>query len=69
MDEPVLKAFVLCDEISDSASGPDRKDLRGAGLSVIYATGEFPIKQTFWIYVELGGSEAKWHDSVRLDSC
>jgi hypothetical protein len=58
MDEPVLKAFVLCDEISDSASGSGQKDLRGAGLSVIRAYGEFPIKRTFWVYIQIADQKS-----------
>src|SRR5438067_292662 len=53
MTEPTVKAFVLCDEITDSASGPSRKDLHGAGLKVIRAAAPFPIKHTFWAYIEI----------------
>jgi hypothetical protein len=53
MSEPVFKAFVLCDEIADASGGSGQKDLRGAGLSVIHASGSFPVKRTFWVYVEV----------------
>ena len=53
MSEATFKAFVLCDEIADSLGGPSQKDLRGAGLSVIRASGDFPIKRTFWVYIEV----------------
>src|SRR5437868_15509791 len=52
-DEPVPKAFVLCDEITESPGATGQKDLRGAGMSVIKATAEFPIKHTFWVYIEI----------------
>src|SRR5258708_39551064 len=65
MDVPVLQAFVLCDEISDSASRPGQKDLRGAGLSVIHATNGFPIKHTFWVYIEL--VDEKSNGSIGLE--
>ena len=58
MNEPVIKAFVHCDEIADSADGPGRKDLRGAGLSVIQASGTFPCKHTFWVYLEVADQKA-----------
>jgi hypothetical protein len=66
MDEPVLKAFVLCDEISDSASGSGQKDLRGAGLSVIRATGQFPIKRSFWVYIEIATQKPKYRVHLEL---
>src|ERR1051326_4991253 len=53
MSEAVLKAFVLCDEITDSPGGAVRKDLRGAGLAMIPVTTPLPIKRTFWVYLEL----------------
>lgn len=53
MGEPVVKAFVLCDEIADSTRGLGQKDLRGAGLTVTPASGAFPVKRTFWVYIEL----------------
>ena len=53
MDETIVKAFVLCDEVRDSPGSLGRKDLLGAGLTVIRATEPFPIKRTFWAYVEL----------------
>jgi len=31
MNPPIIKAFVLCDEITDSPSGTGQKDIRGAG--------------------------------------
>jgi hypothetical protein len=53
MAETVIKAFVLCDEITNSSSDSGQKDLRGAGLTFIRASGSFPIKHNFWVYVEI----------------
>ncbi|HEV3144112.1 MAG TPA: hypothetical protein VGZ47_09535, partial [Gemmataceae bacterium] len=53
MDETVIKAYVLCDEVADSASGSGQKDLRGAGLVTIRSAGPFPIKRTLWVYIEM----------------
>ena len=53
MDVPVLKAFVLCDEISNAPGGSDQKNIRGAGLAVVRAENEFPIKRSFWVYIEI----------------
>jgi hypothetical protein len=58
MSEPIFRAFVLCDEITDTASGPHQKDLRGAGLEVIRTSGPFPFKRTFWVYIEVAGEKA-----------
>jgi hypothetical protein len=53
MTEPILKAFVLCDEIADSPGGSGQWDLRGAGLAVLRAADSFPVKRSFWVYIEL----------------
>jgi hypothetical protein len=53
MTEPTIKAFVLCDEITESACGTGQKDLQGAGLKVVRAAAAFPIKHSFWVYIEL----------------
>src|SRR5262245_11930836 len=53
MDESILKAFVLCDQIGDTPGGSGQKDLRGAGLTQIRGTIPFPIKRTFWAYAEM----------------
>jgi hypothetical protein len=55
MDDPVIKAFVLCDEITNSAGGTGQKDLRGAGRISFRALDPFPIKRSFWVYIELTG--------------
>jgi hypothetical protein len=53
MSEPIFKAIVLCDEITDSPGGSGQKDLRGAGLTIIRASGSFPFKRNFWVYIEM----------------
>jgi hypothetical protein len=54
MDEPVLKAFVLCDEITKSPGDSKQVDVRGAGLNAFVTSEPFPIKRSFWAYVEIG---------------
>ena len=54
----LVKAFVLCDEISDNPHGTGQKDLKGAGLAVIQASTPFPIKRTFWVYLEIADHQA-----------
>ena len=49
----MVKAFVLCNGITDSPSGQDQKDLQGAGLSGIECTSPFPIKLSFWVFAQL----------------
>jgi len=65
MPEPVLKAFVLCDEIRQQPNSL-QMDLLGAGLSVIRPQSDpsFPCKQTFWAYVLL--SDEKPQGRVKL---
>jgi hypothetical protein len=53
MSLPILKAFVLCDNVSDNAANSDQKDLQGAGLSRIECVEPFPVKLTFWVFVQL----------------
>ena len=48
----MLKAFVVCNNITDNPSNPDQKDLRGAGLSRIDGAAPFPVKLTFWVFVQ-----------------
>jgi hypothetical protein len=53
MNQLIVKAFVLCTEITDTPGSTGQKDLRGAGLSVIHAPNPFPIKHTFWVDLEI----------------
>jgi hypothetical protein len=63
--EPILKAFILCDEIRRQPSR-EQMDLLGAGLSRIrsQSTPPFPSKQTFWVYLLV--SDEKLHGLVKL---
>ncbi len=58
MGEVLVKAFILCDEITESHHGTDQKDLTGAGLAVVPALSPFPLKRTFWVYLELSDLKA-----------
>jgi len=60
----MLKAFVLCNNITDNPSNPDQKDLQGAGLSRIAGVGPFPVKLCFWVFVHL--SDQKEAGEARL---
>src|SRR5262245_20592616 len=60
----MLKAFVLCESITDSSTNKDQKDLLGAGLSRIKCSAPFPVKLTFWVFVQL--SDQKDTGEVRL---
>jgi len=53
MNGAIPKAFILCEAITASAAGPGRKDLGGVGLSLIRAAGPYPIKYSFWVYLEM----------------
>ncbi|HYV34485.1 MAG TPA: hypothetical protein VE988_02200 [Gemmataceae bacterium] len=53
MNQPIIKAFVLCNLITDSPEESNQKDLQGAGLSRIPAGAAFPVKKTFWVYIEI----------------
>ncbi len=60
----MLKAFVLCEEISDHSTNKDQKNLRGAGLSQIEGTDPLPVKLSFWVFAQL--SDQKATGEVRL---
>jgi hypothetical protein len=64
MDLPMLKAFVLCDNITDNPTNRDQKDLQGAGLSRRKCVDPFPVKLSFWIFAQL--SDRKETGEVRL---
>jgi hypothetical protein len=63
-DMLMFKAFVLCNSITDTPSGPGQKDLQGAGLSRIECAGPFPVKVSFWVFVQL--SDQKETGEARL---
>jgi hypothetical protein len=58
MSPPNLKAFVLCDDVSDKPGSADQKDLRRAGLARIACVGPFPVKRSFWTFIQLTGRKA-----------
>ena len=60
----MLKAFVLCDRITENPATRDRKDLHGAGLSRIACLDPLPVKLSFWVFVQL--SDQKETGEVRL---
>jgi hypothetical protein len=64
MNLPTLKAFVLCDNASSKPGGEDQKDLHGAGLTRIQCAGPFPVKLTFWVFIQL--SDQKETGQARL---
>jgi hypothetical protein len=60
----MLKAFVLCDSISDNPANKDQKDLQGAGLSRLASVDPVPVKLSFWVFVQL--ADQKETGEVRL---
>ena len=60
----MLKAFVLCDNITDSTASGDQKDLQGAGLSRIDCNDPFPATLSFWVFVQM--SDQKETGELRL---
>lgn len=60
----MLKAFVLCNDITDNSANSDQKDLQGAGLSRSACTTPFPVKLSFWLFAQL--SDQKEAGEVRL---
>ena len=60
----MLKAFVICNTITDNPTNSDQKDLDGAGLSAINCTTQFPVKLSFWVFAQL--SDQKETGEVRL---
>jgi hypothetical protein len=55
---PILKSFVLCDDVSDNPGSAGKKDLRGAGLARIACVGPFSVKLSFWTFIQLTGRKA-----------
>jgi hypothetical protein len=60
----MLKAFVICNNITDNPTYSDLKNLEGAGLSAIHCAEPFPAKLAFWVFVQL--SDQKETGEVRL---
>src|SRR3954454_10614016 len=63
-DWGMLKAFVLCNSITDNPASPDQKDLHGAGLCAIQRAVPFPAKLSFGVFAQL--SDQKEAGEVRL---
>ena len=65
MNQLTVKAFVVCNEITESPGESGQKDLRGAGLTQFHSAGNFPIRRTFWVYFEVLGQQQigriNWH--------
>jgi hypothetical protein len=53
MSLPVLKAFVLCEDVTNETGGEVQRDLKGAGLSEIDGGDSFPLKFTIWVFMQL----------------
>jgi hypothetical protein len=64
MDLPMLKAFVLCENVTDNPANRDQKDLQGAGLSRMECAGPLPVKLSFLVFIQL--SDHKRAGEVRL---
>ena len=60
----MLKAFVVCNDITDNPVNQDQKDLHGAGLSRFACVEPFPVKLSFWVFVQL--SDHKETGEARL---
>jgi hypothetical protein len=58
MNGPNLKAFVLCDNVTDTPTSTDQKDLQGAGLSRMNCVDPLPVKFSFWVFVQLADQKA-----------
>ncbi len=58
MNLSTLKAFVLCDNITDKPDSSDQKNLQGAGLSRIACVDPFPVKLSFWTFIQLSDQKA-----------
>ena len=60
----MLKAFVVCENITDTPSSGDQKDLHGAGMARMECVDALPLKLSFWVFVQL--SDQKETGEVRL---
>jgi len=60
----MLKAFVICEDVTDNPAHRDQKDLRGAGLSRLVCVDPLPVKLSFWVFVQL--SDQKETGEARL---
>src|SRR5882724_8244989 len=60
----MLKAFVLCNNITDNPTNKNQKDLQGAGFSHVICEEPLPLRLSFWVFVQL--SDQKEKGEVRL---
>lgn len=54
----MLKAFVVCENITDHPNNKECKDLLGAGLSRMEHSDTFPVKLSFWLFVQMSDQKA-----------
>ena len=66
MSSPTLKAFVLCDDITDKPDSGGQKNLHGAGLSQLQCVGPFPLKWSFWAFVQMSDQKASGRARLAL---
>ncbi len=60
----MLKAFVVCENITDNPANRDQKDLQGAGLVRMKCVDPLPVKLSFWVFVQM--SDEKEMGEARL---
>ena len=53
MNLPIIKAFVLCENVSAHAASTNQKDLQGAGLSRFECEEALPARFSFWVFVQM----------------
>ena len=58
MSLPTLKAFVLCDDVTNKPDSLEQKHLLGAGLCRIASVDPFPAKFTFWTFIQVADRKA-----------
>ena len=66
MASPSLKAFVLCDNAADKPDSGGQKHLQGAGLYRIASNGPFPVKHSFWTFIQMSDRKATGQAQLAL---
>jgi hypothetical protein len=66
MTPPTLKAFVLCDDVTDKPDSGGQKHLKGAGLYRITSTGSLPVKLSFWAFIQLSDRKSTGQAQLSL---
>lgn len=64
--QPILKAFVLCEDVTEKPDSPSQVDLKGAGLSVFQSDGSFPHKVSFWVFIQMAAHEGTGQVNLAL---